>query len=220
MGLAARSLVLALALASPRAAGAEADAELGGEVVIGAHPAAQRARPAQGTQREWYLPDHAKLQLAGDIGFLSPGIGWELAGRRVHVDLFLGWVPASIGGEDIYSATAKAVYAPWRLRASPRWRLEPLRIGAQVTYTFGSQYFLTSPSRYPSGYYEIPTALHGGAALGASAACAIGRGGEREVGLYAEIVALVDGLKALWENPNVIDPSDVVSVAIGTFVRF
>jgi hypothetical protein len=186
--------------------------------VPGAAVAAEGALSLR-AERPWFVPDHAQLQLAGDIGFLSPGMGYELAGRRVDLDLFLGWVPASIGGEDIYSVTGKITYAPWRLGAGPGWRVAPLRIAAQATYTFGSQYFVAAPGRYPSGYYEIPTALHTGVALGGAATRKLG-GGEREIGLYGEIVALTEGLRAWRENPDVVDVSDVLSLALGTQVRF
>lgn len=197
---AARSLLVALTLSAPCASEAE-DPSL-----------RSRAAPP------WYVPQHAKLQLAGQIGFLSPGVGYEVAGRRVHLDVFLGWVPARIGGDDIYSVTGKATYAPWRLRAS-RWRVEPVRAALQLTYTFGSQYFLRSPDRYPSGYYDLPTALHAGVALG-GAVTREGRGDGRELGLYYELVALPTVLRDWWDNRTVLDARDVFSLALGAMVRF
>jgi hypothetical protein len=184
---------------------------LAGLAVPGAADAARDDRP-------WYVPDHAKLQLAGDIGFLSPGVGWELARNRLEVDLFFGWVPESIGGHDIYSATAKLSYAPWRLRAGPQWRIQPLRTALQVTWTFGSEYFVRQPGRYPSGYYDIPTALHAGLALGAAVIRKLPR--ERDLTLYAEAVALDTMLRDWHENRETIAASDVLSLAIGTRYRF
>jgi hypothetical protein len=178
------------------------------------------ALPRAGAARDdpWFVPDHAKLQLAGDIGFLSPGIGWELWDRRLEADLFFGWVPESIGGHDIYSATAKLTYAPWRLRAGPHWRIQPLRTGVQVTWTFGSEYFVSQPERYPSGYYDFPTALHAGLALGAAVIRKLPH--ERDLTLYAEAVALDTMLRDWHENRETIAASDVLSLAIGTRYRF
>lgn len=193
----AAPLVLAvLGLCAPCAATAAADRE---------------ARP-------WFVPDHAKLQLAGNVGFLSPGVGYQVAGRRIHLDVLLGWVPESIGGDDIYSVTGKVTYAPFRLRAAGRWRVEPVRTALQVTYTMGSQYFTRSPSRYPSGYYDLPTAWHTGIAVG-GALTHRSRGG-RELGLYWESVALTMMLRDWLRNPDVIDASDVFSFAVGAMVGF
>ncbi|HYG69689.1 MAG TPA: hypothetical protein VD838_18585 [Anaeromyxobacteraceae bacterium] len=168
--------------------------------------------------RRWFVPDHAKLQLAGDIGFLSPGVGWEHANRKIHVDLFLGWVPEAIGGHDIWSATGKITFTPWRLNRGERWVVQPFSVGTQVTWTFGSEYFVRAPSRYVAGYYEIPTALRAGLTVGAGVARKLRD--QRELGLYAELVAL-DLLVREWiENPDVLGPTDVLSLAIGTRFAF
>lgn len=192
------ALLAALALAAPAGALASSDA----------------------AERPWFVPDHAKVQLAGQIGFLSPGVGYDLASGRVHLDFFLGWVPASVGGQDIFSTTAKVGYAPWRLRTAARgWHLMPLTVGLQVTYTFGSQYFVTSPGRYPSRYYEVPTALDLGLAVGGAVLREL-RGGDRELGLYYELVALAKDLREWHHNPRTIGVADVVTFAAGAVFRF
>jgi hypothetical protein len=176
------------------------------------------AAAADGEARPWFVPDHAKLQLAGSVGFLSPGVGYQVAGRRLHLDVLFGWVPESVGGDDIYAVTGKVTYAPWRFGVGGRWRVEPVRTALQATYTFGSQYFTRSPDRYPSGYYDLPTAWHTGVAFG-SALTYRSRSG-REVGIYGESVALTMRLRDWWRNRDVIDASDVFSFAIGAMVGF
>jgi hypothetical protein len=167
------------------------------------------------------VPDHAKVQLAGQIGLVSEGVGYQVAGQRLHLDLLFGWVPASVaGGDDIYCLTGKITHVPWRLRAGTRWRLEPVRTAAQLTYTFGSQYFTRPPDRYPSGYYDLPTAWHMGVALGGAVTRPPRRDREREVGFYWEFVALPLQVRDWWRNRDVIDLSDVVSVAVGVTLGF
>jgi hypothetical protein len=173
---------------------------------------------ADDERRRWFVPDHAKLQLAGEIGFVSPGVGYELANRKVHLDAFFGWVPEAVGGQDIFSLTTKLSYAPWRERAGRDWRVQPLIAGVQLTYTFGSQYFLRQPSRYPDGYYDLPTALHAGVSIGGSVTRKLRDG--RELGVYYELVAIDQMLRAWIENPDAIAAGDVVSLAIGTRFRF
>lgn len=178
------------------------------------------AAPASGAEgaRHWAVPDHAKLQLAGNVGFLSPGVGWAWLGERLETDLFLGWVPPGVGGESIWALTGKLTFAPWRLRPGSGWSLRPLTAALQLTYTFGEEYVLRLPDHYPSHYYAIPSALRGGLALGAS----VGRPawGLPEVSLYGELVAL-DAMLFFWaKSPDALDADDVVSVALGVRAAF
>jgi hypothetical protein len=168
--------------------------------------------------RHWILPDQAKLQLAGNVGFLSPGVGWSWLGSRVEGDLFFGWVPASIGGDSIVSLTGKLTLAPWRLRPGSGWSVRPLTAALQLTYTFGHEYFLRLPDHYPHGYYSAATAIRTAVAVGAS----VGRPqwGLDELGVYAELVAL-DAMLGFWiANPRALGPADVLSLAVGVRAAF
>lgn len=191
---AARALAVALAVAAPRTAGASARAD-----------------------RAWWVPDHAKVQLAGDIGFVSPGVGWELAGRRLELDAFAGWVPASVGGRDLFSATAKLGFTPWRV-AVRRVRLQPITAALQVTYTFGSAFFVTSPDTHPPGYYELPTAVHADLAIGAAVARTLR--GERELGVSVEVVGRDHDVRDWLDNRRALSAGDVLSLALGARLRF
>jgi hypothetical protein len=172
--------------------------------------AADAAAPARAEPgRAWYVPDHAKLQLAGNVGFLSPGVGWAL-GRRAEADLLFGWVPEAVGGTDIFAFTGKVTWAPWSVQAGS-WRIRPATAGLQVTYTFGDQYFVVPPFTF------TPTALRAGLALGAGASRSV-RG--RELGLYAELVALDLGLSYALSNRRALDLWDAFSLALGARVTF
>ncbi len=153
--------------------------------------------------RSWYVPDHAKLQLAGNVGFLSPGVGYAWA-RRLEGDLFFGWVPEALGG-DIFSLTGKLVFSPWEI-AVQRWRVRPFTAAVQLTYTFGDPYFVIPPEPF------VPTALRAGLAFGAGVTRSWrGRG----VGFYAELVALDLGLAYWLSNSDTLGPLDVFSLALG-----
>jgi hypothetical protein len=170
--------------------------------VLGA--AALLAPGAAWAERPWFAPDHAALQLAGNVGFLSPGVGWEM-GRRIDGELFLGWVPAAVGGVDILAVTGKVSWAPWSVPAG-RWTVQPLTAGLQLTYTFGDRYFVLPPEPF------TPTALRAGLAVGGGATLPV-RG--RRVGLYYEFVALDLGVIYWLTNRPVIGPEDVFSLALG-----
>lgn len=168
-------------------------------------------------ERHPLVPDHAKVQLAGAIGVVTPGFGYSLAGDRLHLDAFLGWIPPSLAGRYLVLLTAKLTWRPWTLRAG-EWRLHPGSLGLAVTRTFGERFWIVLPDRYPSGYYDVPTGVRASAALGFGVARpAFGLG---EVGLYGEIVA-VDAALVYWlRNRRSIDPADVFSVALGLRAAF
>lgn len=159
--------------------------------------------PPAAATRPWYVPDHAKLQLAGNVGFVSPGLGYAW-GRRVEGDVFFGWVPEALGG-DVFSLTGKLVISPWEL-GDRRWRARPFTAAVQLTHTFGDPYVVIPPEPF------LPTALRAGLAFGSELAR---RWRGRTVGVYAELVALDLGLAYWLSNRDALGPSDVFSLALG-----
>lgn len=162
----------------------------------------------------WYVPDQSKLQLAGWLGFVSPGVGYSWFDRRVEADLFFGWVPPPIGGEHIVSLTSKLTWLPLRLGDPERLTVHPFTLSMQVTYTLGSEYWVFEPSRYPTeNYYPLPTALRGGLGIGGD----VGRRlwGLERVSLYYELVAL-DLMLGYWiGSRDTLGPEDAFSLALG-----
>jgi hypothetical protein len=186
-------------------------------IVRAAAPAPAGDGRATQEHRSWYLPDQAKLQLAGNVGFVSPSVGWSWRDRRLEADLFFGWVPQAVGGIDIYSLTGKLTWLPWRIATGDEWQLIPLSLALQLTYTFGDDYFVILPDHYPEDYYELPTALRAGVGLGGG----IGRPlwGVQHVGVYYELVA-IDALLGFWVgNPDTVGLTDVFSLALGLRVE-
>jgi hypothetical protein len=171
---------------------------------------------ARAADRPWYAPDQAKLQLAGSIGFLSPGVGWGWLDRRLEADLFFGWVPPPLGGEHIFSLTSKLTLRPFRVTWGA-WELRPVTAALQLTYTFGDDYWVLLPDDYPDGYYVLPTALRSGLAIGTD----VGRPlwGFERVGAYAELVVIDTALKLWADNRRALDLTDVVTLALGVRVE-
>jgi hypothetical protein len=173
------------------------------------------ATPGRADGKAWYVPDQTKLQLGGWIGFLSPGVGYSWFDRRLEADLFAGWVPPPFGGEHILSMTGKVTWLPLRLELAEALTAHPLTLSAQVTYTFGSEYWIFEPSgRYPMpDYYPLPTALR--AALGVGGDLGRRMWGLERVAIYYELVAL-DLMLGNWiGNPDALGPTDVFSLAVG-----
>jgi hypothetical protein len=174
------------------------------------------ASPA-GAERHPLVPDHAKLQLAGTIGFLSTGAGWAVAGRRLELDVLGGWVPPRYTGTHLFTATLKATWLPLSSRLE-RWRLRPLTLALALNHTWGGGFWVRQPSRYPSGYYPVPTALRWSLAVGGTLGRSVGS--LRELALYWEVVGVDMALVHWARNPRTVEPADVLSLALGARVEF
>lgn len=177
------------------------------------------ARASDDGSRHPLVPDHAKLQLAGAIGLVSAGPGYAFAGRRLELDLLVGWVPPSIAGVDLVAVTGKLTWLPWSVRLGRTWRARPLTAGLALTYwRAGDRFFALNRDRYPAGYYPLPSAIRGSVAVGGT----LGRpaGSLSELALYWEVVA-VDLPLAFWlQNPGAVRASDVLSLALGVRAHF
>lgn len=168
------------------------------------------------SQKNRALPDHVKLQFAGSIGFLSLGAGYETRNKNWDFDLFYGYVPESIGGVEIHTLTAKTTFSPIKPLTTGSIAIRPLSVGAFVAYTFGEQYFLFNPEKYPLSYYDYPTALHIGAFLGGR----ISKESKKKsmfsnVGLYYEVGTNDREFISYIHNKNSIKFTDIINIGIG-----
>jgi len=173
------------------------------------------APPAADAQRAWYLPDQLELQFAGEIGFLSPGVGYNWLEDRLEADALFGWVPAAVGGIDVYAATLKVTYLPFALGEHPR--IEPLTVGIFGTYAFGDQFFLYPPSQYPEHYWRFQTALRFGGFFGAAASLPVGR---MRVRLYGELMMHDLDFLRWTSDTESVSLVDVFAAALGLKLFF
>ena len=162
------------------------------------------------------LPDHVKLQFAGSIGFLSLGAGYETGNKKFEFDLFYGYVPESVGGVEIHTLTGKTTFLPFKESNNKSVTVSPLTLGAYVAYTFGDQYFLFAPEKYPLSYYDYPTALHAGVFLGGR----ITKHAKKKqlfsrVGLYYEIGTTDKEFISYYHNMEALNFTDILNVGIG-----
>lgn len=176
------------------------------------------ALPSSAAAAEGVLPDHAKLQFAGDIGFLSAGPGWSWWKGKAETDLLAGWVPEAIGGDDLFTLTAKQTFLPWRLAWDSGWRVEAITFGLFAAYTFGEDYWLFQPGHYPDGYYTYSTALRLGLFAGGGAGFELS--GETRLDFYYELLTTDFALYAHLENPDVVPFFHAFNLALGAKVSF
>lgn len=172
------------------------------------------------SRNKWYIPDHAKLQFAGNIGFLSAGAGYLHGHDKLETDLLLGFVPKPVGGDHIVSLTAKTTYFPWKVNLNNDLKLYPFSVGPYLSYSFGSQFDTILPNEYPPGYYWWATSLRVGAFIGGKLEKHTdGSKRFKSVAVYYELGTYDLEFISYVQNRHFLDLSDVFSMALGVKFR-
>jgi hypothetical protein len=111
------------------------------------------------SKKSWYTPDYVKMQLAGNIGFVSVGVGYEVFEDVLFSELLYGYVPKSISRADrIHLITIKNTFPVFKKEIGENLTISPIA-GFTTTLDIGTTTFTTLPNKYPDGYY-VPTAVH------------------------------------------------------------
>lgn len=114
----------------------------------------------------WYIPSHAKLQFAGNIGMFSIGAGYHLRNPKWEVDLIYGYVPSKYAYKDLHSITAKATWGTLKRSYQEDLEITWIKLGLLQNYSFGQRYFTRLPEHYEKGYYYFSTSLNFGVFYG------------------------------------------------------
>lgn len=112
-----------------------------------------------GKQKKWYLPHFIPVQYAGNIGFISSGVGYVTRKNNYELSLLYGYTPASVAAVRIHTITAKNVFNVYRLHLNEQKALIPYA-ALGVSIEAGGRSFLSLPSTMPKGYYDWPKSLH------------------------------------------------------------
>lgn len=101
------------------------------------------------------IPTQFIMQNAGNMGFLSAGIGWDY-GRRAQWEthLLFGFIPSYKSPHARVTTTLKETYIPWSISLNERFAVEPLSAGIYLNTVYGSDFWSSQPTRYPDKYYE------------------------------------------------------------------
>ncbi len=174
--------------------------------------------PAQKLQK--LVPDYAKLQFAGGIGFVAVGAGYESKKGKTETDLYYGYVPPKIGGINIHSISGKFTWFPLKKWEQNKVEIKPLSFGVLANYTFGKQYFLFAPELYPYDYYGYPTALHFGAFLGGQISTPLKKSVFKRIGFYYELGTFDYEAGSYFTNTKALHISDIINIGIGIKTGF
>jgi hypothetical protein len=109
--------------------------------------------------KRWYKPAFVPIQFAGNIGFLSTGIGFTSHTEKYELALMYGYVPASLALTRIHTITAKNVFPLRRYDTKINQAIIPY-LGLAVSVEVGGNAFLTLPEQYPKSYYDFPKSVH------------------------------------------------------------
>ena len=105
-----------------------------------------------------FLPSQLIAQNAGNMGWLSAGVGWSYGGAKQWETHFLvGFVPKYKSCSAKPTITLKETFIPWHLQFNPKTTLEPLSCGLYVNTIIGQRFWSHLPSRYPNNYYWFST---------------------------------------------------------------
>lgn len=140
----------------------------------------------------WYVPHYIPVQFAGNIGFVSAGLGYTSNHENYQLSLLYGYVPSALGGASIHTVTAKNIFPLTRYLMSNNRTLIPY-LGVGLTVEISGNTFFRQPDHYPKGYYDFPKNLH-----------AIGYGGAMLRHLFPDDFRLFRGME-LYAEAGTVD---------------
>lgn len=113
-------------------------------------------RVAFGKSGVGFWPHYFPVQVAGNIGFVSAGIGYSSRSEKFNVAIQYGYAPKSITDVEIHTLTVRNVF---HLYKSRRQMFIPYA-GLGLSLEVGGKSFFFLPSNMPKGYYKFPKSIH------------------------------------------------------------
>ena len=102
------------------------------------------------------IPTQLVMQYAGNMGFMSWGIGWDYGKHKQwETNLLFGFLPRYHSRRAKMTMTLKENFMPWSCYMKGGWILEPLSCGLYFNTVFGSEFWDREPERYPDNYYPL-----------------------------------------------------------------
>lgn len=113
------------------------------------------------------IPTSGVIQVCGNIGIVSMGIGWAYGKRRQwETQLLLGYIPKFDSDDEKWTLTLKQNFIPWKKPMGKGWTFEPLECSLYFNTVFGHDFWTKQPTKYESGYYPFSTRIRPNLAFG------------------------------------------------------
>lgn len=165
------------------------------------------------SQRRWYSPHYIPIQYAGNIGFISAGIGYAPVRDKFQLSFQYGFAPKSIAGVDIHTLTLRNIFHIYKHNLGA-YSIIPYA-GMGLSLEVGGRSFFFLPSNMPKGYYKFPKSIHLIPALGVKARHSTERiKSLRAVELFAE-VSTVDAYIWYKAISSEVKMRQIISLSVG-----
>lgn len=102
--------------------------------------------------KNWYLPGYYSIQYAGNIGFISLGLGYDWWREKAQSAFLYGYVPKSKGNATIHTFTIKNTFRLYQIEIAEKYNLSPI-LGFSISLEPGENSYMRVPEKYPDGYY-------------------------------------------------------------------
>ena len=113
------------------------------------------------------MPTNGVIQVCGNMGIVSMGIGWAYGKRRQwETQLLLGYIPKFDSDDEKWTLTLKQNFIPWKKPMGKGWTFEPLECSLYFNTVFGHDFWTKQPTKYESGYYPFSTRIRPNLAFG------------------------------------------------------
>lgn len=113
------------------------------------------------------MPTSGVIQVCGNMGIVSMGIGWAYGKRRQwETQLLLGYIPKFDSDDEKWTLTLKQNFIPWKKSMGKGWTFEPLECSLYFNTVFGHDFWTKQPTKYESGYYPFSTRIRPNLAFG------------------------------------------------------
>ncbi|MCA9631126.1 MAG: hypothetical protein KC766_25865 [Myxococcales bacterium] len=182
-------------------------------------PPEPEVTPPRDTDRlGWYVPDFAKVQTGGLRGRYTAGLGYAAFDDVLNVGLLYGYSPNAVNDSGVSTLSLELSARPFEIRAG-MIRIIPLEVGIGALYAPGSEFELSYPDRYASGYYP-PTALHTLGYLGVEVDWVPASGFFERIGLYYQASTIYTYLEDLVQNADTARPTESIASTLGYRAAF
>lgn len=108
-----------------------------------------------------YIP----IQFAGNIGFISGGIGYRPLSDKYQLSLVYGYVPSSVSAVTSHLVTGKNIFHIYQFPVSKVRTFIPYA-AVGISLEVKGRSFFTQPDIMPRGYYDFPKSIHAIPAIG------------------------------------------------------
>lgn len=167
---------------------------------------------------EKFIPRYSKLQVAGGMGVVSLGLGWDYGkNKQWETDLFVGYLPAFSGDHNSFTFTLKQNFIPWEAGINARFTFAPLTTGLYANRVSSNKFWTAEPDKYDGPYYRFATGLRFSAFLGQRISLHINKknSGWKSVSLFYELSSNDLYISSYVENRKALSIFDILVLSFG-----